>query len=221
VTKLAHATCILRKLKMNRPILPKDLQTVIGKEKIDFSVYAERTQPKSFAYGIIGFALFWLFVPSIGIYSMFGPLLRGEDVHFTSNDVPTTANWDNLEPLVIPTLVLTVFLLIGIGFLIWGVKALVKKGGYFIGTETRLIHYLDGTIKYYDWEQFTGNIELNFLKNDLSLEMRRGQMSERDNGPDVFVPETLHLSGIEKLIEVERICRERIKENDPTPAIRQ
>ena len=50
--------------------------------------------------------------------------------------------------------------------------------------------------------------------------MRRGKIKKQDNGPDEFIPEILHLSGIENLIEVEKICRERIKENDPTSALK-
>ena len=204
---------------MNKLQLPKDLQTIIGNENIDFSVYAKRKQPKSSSFGIIGFSLLWLTLPSIGAYVFFKPLFKGENVNFKVNDVPTTANWDNLEPMIFPSLMLILFLAIGIGLLTWGLITLLKKGGYFVGTESRIINYNSGTIKYFDWEQFTGNIELNFNKKNISLEMRRGKIKKRDNGPDECIPEVLHLSGIENLIEVERICRERIKENDPTPAI--
>lgn len=206
-------------MKTTKLQLPKDLLSVIGNETIDFSVYAKRKQPKVLSYGIIGFSLIWLVIPTIGSYAFFKPLFKGEDVRFKVNDVPTTANWENLEPMVFPSLILILFLAIGVGFLLWGIITLFKKGGYYVGTENRIINYLNGTIKYFDWEQFTGNIELNFKKKNISLEMRRGKMRKRNNGPDEFIPEILHLSGIENIIEVERICRERIKENDPTPAL--
>ncbi|MDB9954380.1 hypothetical protein OAD49_02340 [Flavobacteriaceae bacterium] len=204
---------------MNKLLIPKELQTVIGDENTDFLVYAKRRRPKSFSYGIIGFALLWLTIPSIIAYAFFKPFFKGEDVNFKVNDVPTTANWDNFEPMIIPSLFLILFLAIGVGLLIWGLITLFKKGGYYVGTENRIINYNNGTIKYFDWEQFTGNIEVNFNKKNISLEMRRGKIRERDNGPDEFIPEILHLSGIENLIKVEKICRVRIKENDPTPAI--
>lgn len=204
---------------MNKLLIPKELQTVIGDENTDFLVYAKRRRPKSFSYGIIGFALLWLTIPSIIAYTFFKPFFKGEDVNFKVNDVPTTANWDNFEPMIIPSLFLILFLAIGVGLLTWGLITLFKKGGYYVGTENRIINYNNGTIKYFDWEQFTGNIEVNFNKKNISLEMRRGKIRERDNGPDEFIPEILHLSGIENLIKVEKICRVRIKENDPTPAI--
>ena len=204
---------------MNKSALPKDLQTVIGNEKIDFAVFANRKQPIRLSYGIILFALLWLTIPSIGAYAFFKPLFKGDDVNFKVNDVPTTANLDNLEPMIVPSLLLILFLVIGIGLLSWGVIILFKKGGYYVGTENRLINYLNGNIKYFDWEQFTGNVELNFKKKNISLEMRRGKIKKRENGPDEFVPEIVHLSGIENIVEIEKICRERIKENDPTPPL--
>ncbi len=204
---------------MNTFRLPQDLRRVIGDEKIEFSVFAKRKQPKQSSYGTIIFALLWLTIPSIASYIFFKPLFVGEEVHFEVDDVPTTASWDDFEPMLIPSLLLILFLVIGIAVLIGGLISLFKKGGYYVGTKTRLINYRKGMIKYYDWEQFTGNIEVNFKKKNISLEMRRGRMRHRDDRSDEFVPEVLHLSGIEDIVQVERICRERIKENDPTPVI--
>ena len=205
---------------MNKLELPKDLQTVIGNETVDFAVFAKRMQPKSMSYGIIIFAMLWLILPSIMAYVFFKPLFKGEEVQFTVNDVPTTGSWDNFEPMIFPSLMIFLFLAIGIGLLSWGIITIVKKGGYYVGTESRIINYLNGTIKYFDWEQFTGNIELNFNKKNISLEMRRGKMQSRKNRPDEFIPEILHLSGIENIVAIEKICRERIKENDPTPPLK-
>jgi hypothetical protein len=36
-----------------------------------------------------------------------------------------------------------------------------KKGGYFVGTQVRLIHYQKGIIRSIDWEQFSGDIEVS------------------------------------------------------------
>lgn len=206
---------------MNRLQLPKDLKTVIGDEKVDFVVFAKRNQPKASSYATIIFALFWLIIPLIGSYAFFKPLFKGENVNFKVNNVPTIANWDNLEPIIFPSLMLFLFLAIGFGLLAWGLFSFFKKGGYYVGTEHRIINYKNGAIKYFDWEQFTGNIELNFNKKNISLEMRRGKFKKRSKGREEFVPDILHLSGIEDVIKVERTCRERIKENDPTPAIKK
>ena len=39
------------------------------------------------------------------------------------------------------------------------------------------------------------------------------------NGPDRYVPDTLYITGIPHVFEIEQVCRKRIKENDPTPVI--
>jgi hypothetical protein len=47
--------------------------------------------------------------------------------------------------------------------------------------------------------------------------MRTGRMVSRKNGPARYVPDIIYISGILNVFEVEKICRKRIKENDPTP----
>ena len=95
-----------------------------------------------------------------------------------------------------------------------------RKGGYFVGTPLRLIHYYKGKMRSIDWEQFSGDIEVNgdINKGSISLKMRTGRMVSRKNGPDQYVPDTIYMSKIPNAFEIERICRKRIKENDPTPA---
>ena len=83
----------------------------------------------------------------------------------------------------------------------------------------RLIHYHKGNIRSIDWEQFSGDIELsgNNQKGNISLQMRTGRMVSRKNGPDRYVPDVIYISKIPNVFEIEKICRKRIKENDPTP----
>jgi hypothetical protein len=42
-------------------------------------------------------------------------------------------------------------------------------------------------------------------------------MVSSKNGPDRYVPDTFYISGIADTFEIEKLCRKRIKENDPTP----
>jgi hypothetical protein len=102
--------------------------------------------------------------------------------------------------------------------LAWGLYSLFQKGGYFVGTNNRLIRYSKGVVNTYDWEQFTGNMEINGVKGDISLQLRSGKMVQRKNKPDEFVPDTVYISGITDVLEIEKNCRTRIKENDPSPA---
>jgi len=99
-------------------------------------------------------------------------------------------------------------------------RLLFKKGGYFVGTPTRLVHFRNGTIRSIDWEQFSGDIEVNGneQKGNISLGLRTGKMVSQKNGPDRYVPDTIYISGIQEVYKVEKLCRMRIKENDPTPS---
>jgi len=170
--------------------LPANLITIVGSESKDFAVKAGRAQPRKQSYALIIFGAFW------------------------------TAFTSNLEPILFPALIIGLFVLIGIGMLSGGIYSLFKKGGYFVGTSTRLIHSYKGKIRSIDWEQFSGDIELSgdTLTGSISLQMRTGRMVSRKNGPDRYVPDVIYISKIPYVFEVEKICRRRIKENDPTPA---
>jgi hypothetical protein len=202
--------------------LPQNLLTVLGEEKIDFSVKAKRAKPIKNSIGIILFGTVWTAFTSIFVFAFFGPIFIGEEVHFTSNGTPTVASPDNLEPLTFPGIIIGLFVLIGLSMLGFGIYSLIKKGGYFIGTETRLITYQNKSIRSIDWEQFSGDIEVsgNEFNGNLSLQMRTGKMVNSKNSGRRYVPNTIYLTGIENVYEIEQICRKRIKENDPTPPMK-
>jgi hypothetical protein len=200
--------------------LPQNLLTVLGEEKIDFSVKAKRSKPIKSSLSIILFGTVWTAFTSIFVFAFFGPIFIGEEVHFTSNGTPTVASPDNLEPLTFPGIIIGLFVLIGLSMLGFGIYSLIKKGGYFIGTETRLITYQNKSIRSIDWEQFSGDIEVsgNEFNGNLSLQMRTGKMVNSKNSGSRYVPNTIYLTGIENVYEIEQICRKRIKDNDPTPS---
>ena len=149
-----------------------------------------------------------------------GPLFQGKEVNFLANDVPTVAGPGNLKPIVFPAVIIGVFILVGMAMFGAGLRLLFKKGGYFIGTPTRLISIQKGNYRSVDWEQFSGDIEVtgDARKGNISLGMRTGRMVSSKNGPDRYVADNLYISGIPDVFEIEQICRRRIKENDPTPS---
>ena len=61
-------------------------------------------------------------------------------------------------------------------------------------------------------------MEINGRKGDISFQLRTGKMVQRKNRPDEFVPDIIYISGITDVLEIEKSCRKRIKENDPSPA---
>lgn len=199
--------------------LPPDLNAAIGSEKKDFAVKAGRAQPLKNSISTILFGTAWTAFTSIFVFNFLDPLLHGEEAHFELNGVPTIANADDLGSMLMPAIIIVVFMLIGISILSWGIYSLFKKGGYFVGTPIRFIHYQNGNIRSIDWEQFSGEIEFNgnAHKGNISLQMRTGRMVSRKNDTDRYVPDIIHITEISNVFEVEQICRKRIKENDPTP----
>jgi hypothetical protein len=204
---------------MRNAPLPRDLNSMLGSERKDFAVKAGRAQPLKSSIAIILFGTFWTAFTSIFVVAFLGPLFLGNEVHFESNGVPTVASPDDLGPIVVPALIIGFFVLIGLAMLWWGFRSMFKKGGYFVGTPLRLVHYYKGKIRSIDWEQFSGDIEVsgNREKGNISLKMRTGKMVSRKNGSDRYVPDVIYMTKIPEAFEVERMCRKRIKENDPTP----
>ncbi|MBK7105089.1 MAG: hypothetical protein IPH62_07385 [Ignavibacteriae bacterium] len=204
---------------MNNIELPQNLLSVIGNENIEFSVKAKRDKPVKSSLGIIIFGTIWTAFTSIFVFAFLGPLFIGEEVHFTTNGTPSVASPDNLGPITLPAIIIGFFVLIGIGMLIGGFYSLLKKGGYFVGTPLRLISFQNGNIRSIDWEQFSGDIQVNGneLEGNISLQLRTGKMVSRKNSGSQYVPDTIYISGIPNVFEIEQICRKRIKENDPTP----
>jgi hypothetical protein len=199
--------------------LPEVLVENLGNEERDFAVMATRSQPLKTSLAVVLFGTIWLAFTSIFIIAFLGPVFAGKEVHFLANDVPAVAGPGNLKPLLLPALVIGVFVLVGLAMLGFGLGSLFRKGGYFVGTPARLVHYRNGTIRSIDWEQFSGDIEVsgNEQKGNISLGLRTGKMVSQKNGPDRYVPDTIYLSGIPDVFKIEKCCRMRIKENDPTP----
>ena len=202
----------------NSRFLPPELEKIVGTEKIDFSALARRNKPAGQSIGIIFFGAIWSAFTSIFVVAFFGPIFKGGEVHFTVNNTPTTGSLENLDSLLVPALIIGIFVLIGIGMLLYGFYSFFQKGGYFVGTANRLLHYYKGTVNAFDWEQFSGNMEINIKKGDITLQLRTGRMVSRKSSSSQFVPDIVYISGVPNVLEIEKICRKRIKENDPTPA---
>ena len=201
--------------------LPRVLDDSLGAERKDFAVKAGRANPLIKSIPILLFGTFWTAFTCVFIVVFLGPLFVGEETHFDLNGVPTVASPDHLEPVIFPAIFLGIFLLIGLVMLSRGFYSLVKKGGYFVGTPIRLIHFRKGKMRSIDWEQFSGDLEVrgNNELGSVSLRMRSGRMVRRKNAPDRYVPDVVHMTKIPYAYDIEKICRKRIKENDPTPSV--
>ena len=201
--------------------IPLALRSAIDSEANDFLVKAGRSQPFKKSLTFVLFGLFWTAFTSIFVVAFLGPLFLGKEVHFESNGVPTVASPQNLDPIIVPALIIGLFVLIGLSMIGFGIYTLLQKGGYFVGTPTRLINYRKGKLRSIDWEQFSGDIEVtgNDHKGSIALQLRTGRWESSKNSSGRFVPEVVYISAIPDAFDLARICRKRIKENDPTPPV--
>lgn len=201
--------------------LPDVLKSNLREENIDFAMKAGRAKPANQSFFLILFGTIWILFTSIFVAAFFGPIMLGGESHFTMNGVPEVASRDNLGPLLFPGILISVFLVIGFAVLIAGIVSLNKKGGIFVGTPMRLVQFRKGKLRSIDWEQFSGDIVVDAgkEKGSVALRLRSGKMVSRKNEPDKYVPEVIYISDIPKVLEVEESCRQRIKENDPTPVV--
>ena len=193
---------------MNIRDLPPVLESVVGKEKIDFSVHSTRNKPPGHSIGIIIFGVIWLALTGIFVAILFVPILKGEEVQYYVNNEQVTASLDNLEPLHFPAALIGFFVLVGIIMLLAGFISYFKPGGHYVGTASRLLRYHKGKLNAYDWKEFTGNIEMNVRKGALKLQLRSG--FHRKSG--AFVHDVVYIAGAPDVLEIEKICRQRMKE---------
>ena len=204
--------------------VPNELRRVINSEEVDFVVKAGKNLPNNIVIKYFFFGLFWLAILSIGLY----PILKGHFSGFTFNfsvvsfqDALAILKTNINKQLLI---FFGVFLTIGFGALGYSIYLFFQKGAFFVGTATRLIKYRKGNITMTDWEQFSGNIKINkkgFLGN-IKLELRTGSMqsSGGDSSSKRYVPDIIYITAIENVISIEKKCSLRIKENDPTPNVK-
>jgi hypothetical protein len=193
---------------MNASELPIDLKKLIEGEKIDFAVKAKRDKPLKKSIGTIFIGIAMCAFMSLFVFTFLSPFFEDEEINIDRESI-------------FPVVIICLLSLAGIFVFISGIVSLFHKGGYFVGTETRMIQYRKGKITITDWEQFTGNVKIKARKNfgDLEYELRTGKIESRKNAPDIFVPDVIYISEIENVFEIEKKCKIRIKENDPTPAV--
>jgi hypothetical protein len=190
--------------------LPNDMLTVLAGEPTDFTIEGKSGGKASSTFLLL-FGSTWSLLTGALLYGFLHPLFTEGAVTFSLNEEMVTATPDNLTPLLLPGIFFGIFILIGLGFLLGGILALVKKPGYYAGTPTRLVHYEKGRIRTYDWQKFNGNLQVNSRKGTLMLELMTGHIN-RNGG---YVPTRLYIKTKADVLEVERLIRQRVQAAKP------
>jgi hypothetical protein len=199
----------------NNIILPRDLQTIVDSEKVDFSLLSKRSEPLQRVALYILVGIFLTGIMAFILNKMLVPILDGGEHQIVINGEDKTVSLDNFQPLIFPVCIELLFFYTGIALFINGVKVIFQTGGFYVGTPDRLIRYYRGKVNSYDWEQFSGVITTK--SRQITLDLKTGRMETRkNNSTTVFVPDTIFMSGIKNVVEIEKICKMRIKENAPS-----
>lgn len=186
--------------------LPNDMLTVLAGEPTDFTIEGKSGGQASSTFLLLFGSAWSLFTGAI-VYGFLHPLFTEGAVTFSLNEEMVTATPDNLTPLLLPGIFFGIFILIGLGLMLGGILAFVKKPGYYAGTPTRLVHYEKGRIHTYDWQKFNGNMQVNSRKGTLMLDLMTGHTTK--NGG--YVPTRLHIKTKADVLELERLIRQRVQ----------
>ena len=197
--------------------LPEELNISLGSESRDFAVKGTFAQPVMASVSGIIFGAGWLGFTFFMMSFFLGPgFIEGAIQSIKS---PDSSGEGGMMGYLFFIVFFGIFLSVGFWVFLKGIFSLFRRGGYFVGTPTRLVNFKRGRLSSSDWEQFTGNISVrgNNKKGNITLEMRTGRMVSGKGGSR-FVPDVIYILGIEGAFDIEQICRKRIKENDPTPS---
>lgn len=191
-----------------KEVVPPALQVVLDSEKVEFFVCSKRRESKKnllskmyVSAGILFISIFIL-VELMGLVEV-----------FTKNTKPTI---DDFQKIILPIFACGI---LSAGSIVTGIKAFVslnKTGGQYVGTGDRLYHYCDEKLQTYPWKDFTGNMEIDSKKGEITMELRYGSKMLGATNSNRITPDTVFLSGVPNVFEIEKICRVKIKDNDPT-----
>jgi len=188
---------------MKNIILPSSLNSIVGNENIEFVVKAERKNQKRKSVLPLLTGIIWCILTSMVMIPILIKLFSEETELIKNNSIIS-----KLIPLS--------FYIILISFSIYmlhkGLSSLLKKGGYFVGTPTRLISYLNGNSKSINWKEFLGEIEVNgnSKKGNVILK-RRAKTKVNSQNSSAYISDNFCMIKIPNPFEIEKICSKRIK----------
>jgi len=204
--------------------VPNELTTIIDSEKVDFIVKTQRDFPRIKAYKMLFFSLFWNFILAIIFIGNFKPFFKNVKLNYSIESLKNSIQILGKNLSLELELFFGFFIGVGIVTLLLAIYYYLKKGGFFVSTATRLIKYRNGNITMTDWEQFTGNtkVKKKGTFGSLALELRTGKTHSKagESSYKQYIPDIIYIVGIDNVINIEKKCRARIKENDPTPVVK-
>lgn len=194
-------------------ILVNNLKNIVGLDEIIFSTETKKSDEvkKIPGYFLSGAVLIMLSL--IFYFSLLSPILEGGDFEVIVNNEPVILNVNDPQSLIFPILLVIVPFLWGAFSLFVGVNIFRKKGDYFIGTSSKLIHLADTGVKeVLPWKEFTGDSSVKGNPEDASLLLflkRKVYIDKvtRESSTQDFI----FMGGIPDAFSIEKLCKEYIE----------
>lgn len=192
--------------------IPPQLKSQLGDERISFFVKAAKEKSTKDSWSAIRWGLLWVAVIGGIFTAMVYELLLGKPTGLNIGDTRITVTPDDLSPLYGfftfgAFFVLPGFIVIGLG-----IYGFYRKGGYFLGTENRLIHLNSWKeCSVYNWSEFQNKIDIYFTKNRGNLVFSlKEKIITKKNGKKVKETESIGMAEINHAREIKAFCHEKI-----------
>ncbi len=198
----------MKRYDINGVKVSAELYNMLEGENIEFILHSKFTSAaiNNIPFLVLGGA--WTFYGLFFFLSFYYQSFKG----WIPDPAKLTHAPENI--IIIVTLgALVIFVLTGVFIILASIRHIAKSGCWYIGTDRKLIVATRRRVHFYDWDQFTPDIELigNDKKGSLILNMKTGKTIIKKSGKRVIVPEKIEMSGIRKMLTVEAVIRKHLK----------
>lgn len=191
------------------PSLPNDVRRLVDGESVQFAFPVSRTAPMSLGLGLMAFGIVFAAIPTGMLYLLLAQLFSHGSVQVVVNKVPHVATFQDLSPLYVPLGFLTIFLIVALVMMLFGLKQALPRRHWVLVTDKGVTLAGDATVISKPWSSFTGGLKVTggITKGTLALTEKTGRLVGKHNR---YVPDTTWLIGVPKPHEIAAYVRERI-----------
>ena len=192
--------------------IPSELKSLLGEESISFFVKADKERTTKDLWSVIRWGLLWIIVVGGIFTSMVYELLLGKSTNLNIGDNNITVSPEDLSPLYGFFTFGALFVLPGLIVVGLGIYGFSREGGYFLGTQNRLLK-INSWKEYstHNWSEFLNetNIFFSNKKGNLILTLKE-KVSTKRGGKKVDKNKLIKMAEINYAREISEFCREKI-----------
>ena len=192
--------------------IPSELKSLLGEENVQFFVKADKERTTKELWSVIRGGLFWIIIIGGIFTAMVYELLLGKPTSLYIGNTYTTISPDDLSPLFGFFIFGFFFVLPGFILIALGIFGFFRKGGYFLGTQSRLLQLNSwNECSVHDWSGFQNKIDLFFTntKGNLMFTLKETEIIKR-GGEKRQKHKIMRMAEIRYAKEIKEFCHEKI-----------